>query len=140
MATTRLSFARGITLDGMQPGLIPAIEYTSALMQYATGGTVQSYDGRLALVVNGGIKPTITSGYRSIQKQAELYAARESNPYPVNAPGESSHNYGLGWDSDVPDQFHPLWRQVREFVGWRVPDNDVVHAEVPDWRRLVGKA
>src|SRR5688572_21404137 len=37
----------------------------------------------------------ITSGYRSPEAQAQLYANRASNPYPVAAPGSSMHERGL---------------------------------------------
>jgi hypothetical protein len=54
--------------------------------------------------------------------------------FPANEPGDSAHNYGLAWDSWVPEEFRPWWQAVREYAGFRVPSNDWVHAEYPDWR------
>lgn len=86
-----------------------------------------------------GVEPVITSGYRSIEKQQQLYDQRSSNPYPVNRPGDSAHNYGLAFDSDVPDKWMPTWIAFRRWVGFTVPDNDEVHTEVPNWRQYVAK-
>lgn len=127
----------GVELSGLQNWLRPAVELSLSLMQAVSGGTVQSYDGAYDLRVKGGVRPVITSTYRSIAEQQKLYDARASNPYPVNRPGDSAHNYGLGFDSDVPEAWMPTWIQVRRYLGFRVPDNDEVHAEVPDWRRLI---
>ncbi|WP_157042088.1 M15 family metallopeptidase [Nitriliruptor alkaliphilus] len=47
---------------------------------------------------------TITSGYRSMEQQAAMYAAwlvDPNPPYPVAPPGASMHNYGLAFD--VPE-------------------------------------
>ena len=59
-------------------------------------------------------------------------------------PGDSAHQYGLAFDSsfaaDVKPQLMPLWVQVRRAVGFRVPDNDEVHAEVNGWREIVGRS
>ena len=62
--------------------------------------------------------------------------------YPANRPGDSSHNWGMGWDSEVPDQYMQLWRYVRASVGWTLspPGVDDVHAEWPGWRDAVRKA
>jgi len=57
--------------------------------------------------------------------------------YPANEPGDSSHNWRLAFDSWVPAPYVPLWRAIREAVGFRVPDNDVIHAEVPGWRAFI---
>lgn len=43
-----------------------------------------------------GVK--VTSVYRSPTKQAELYANRGNNPYPVARPGTSYHEYGRAFD------------------------------------------
>lgn len=107
----------------LQPWLIPYADYAIAWHQKVTG-----------------TRPTITSSYRSFDKQIKLYEARHTNPYPVNRPGDSAHNWGLAFDSDVPDVQMPTWIWIRRQLGFRVPDNDEVHAEVPDWRGLVDAA
>lgn len=122
---------RGVDVAGINPALLPYIEYACMWMKWATGGT---WDGR---TVSGGITPTITSGYRSIEKQAQLYADRASNPYPVSRPGNSAHNYGMAFDSDVPPKYMPEWIAIRRAVGFTVPANDEVHGEVPGWRSIV---
>ena len=58
--------------------------------------------------------------------------------YPANQPGDSAHNYGLAWDSYVPEEEMPLWVRIREYCGFAVPVNDEVHAELPDWREYIG--
>ena len=89
-----------------------------------------------------GIRPTVTSGYRTPAQQATLYVNRAANPYPVNRPGDSAHQFGLAFDSSFSAahkaQLMPLWKEVRWAVGFHVPDNDDVHAEVPGWRSLIG--
>ena len=88
-----------------------------------------------------GLKPVITSTYRSRSEQLKLYrdylAGR--SPWPANPPGTSGHQYGLAWDSWVPDAQLPLWTTIREAAGFRVPPNDVIHAEVPDWPAFRGR-
>lgn len=97
-----------------------------------------------------GITPTLTSTGRSLAEQRALL--NSNNPYPVNQPGDSSHNVirsalgdgSLGVDSWVPDQTVTIqgyrfnswevWTYLREWVGLRVPSNDRVHSEIPDWR------
>jgi len=111
-------------------------ELARAVHQLLTGGEYSAVDGK----IHGGSKPTTTSTYRSTQEQERLYAERASNPYPVNRPGDSAHQWGMAVDSDVPDREQPLWRAVREWVGFRVPSNDEVHGEVPNWRDIVRQA
>ena len=99
-----------------------------------------------------GLTPTITSTFRSVSKQAQLRAAYESclaqgvsiSPsntdancrYPANRPGDSAHNFGLAWDSSVPDGQWDLWNAIRSALGWTLDPNDRVHAEVPGWRAI----
>lgn len=99
-----------------------------------------------------GVPVTVTSVYRTRAQQEELYenfqackaagsypSAKSYGPglsckYPANRPGDSAHEYGLAWDSWVPDDYRAGWRYVRELAGFRVPANDEVHAERPGWR------
>lgn len=103
----------------------------------------------LAIAQELRIKPVITSGYRPRSQQASLYRkwltwlsrnswwspgkALPAKVFPANPPGLSGHEYGLAWDSWVPDKDMPLWTAIREYVGFRVPENDLIHAEVPEW-------
>jgi hypothetical protein len=86
-----------------------------------------------------GVPVTVTSSYRSIEQQRKLYAAYKAgnSRFPANPPGYSGHNYGLAWDSVVPDPYREWWGRVREAFGFRVPANDWIHAEVPNWQRYV---
>lgn len=103
------------------------------------------------------IPVTITSVTRTWSEQTKLRQRYESclaagetvsksNPnaacrYPANEPGDSAHNFGLAWDSWVPDgewqpgvSYWEAWIYLRRWAGFTVPDNDRVHAEVPQWR------
>lgn len=127
-----------LRLSGLNPGLVPAAEYTLQLGE--------AY----------GLKPTITSVHRSMAEQGELRRNYETclargepitpkniNPrcrYPANRPGDSGHNWGLAWDSWVPAAQMQLWAAIRRAVGWTVPEHDLVHAELPSWRSYVRRA
>lgn len=96
-----------------------------------------------------GLSPRVTSVRRSWANQLQLYAkhlrcrlmGRFPSPpdclFPANRPGDSSHQYGMSWDSVVPSAQMPLWVAIRRYVGFNVPGNDSIHAEVPGWRELV---
>lgn len=89
---------------------------------------------------------TITSGFRSFQEQARLRRNYENclakgtfreTPeckFPANRPGDSSHNFGLSWDSVVPPWAQEWWTHVRELAGFEVLPNDIIHAQVFNWR------
>ena len=72
----------------------------------------------------------ITSGYRSTDAQAQLYANRASNPYPVAPPGSSMHERGLA--IDVPADFVDDLLAVAPKVGLcqPYPADDPIHFEV----------
>ena len=77
-----------------------------------------------------GRKVPITSGYRSSEAQAALYAARAANPYPVAPPGLSMHEKGLA--IDVPADFVPTLLSVAPKAGLcqPYPADDPIHFEV----------
>lgn len=124
-------------LTGINPGLAGAADYT------------------LELAAQYGLRPEVTSVYRSISEQKDLRLRFErcvaqgikvypQNPnpacrYPANRPGDSAHNWGLAWDSWVKPEDMPLWTAIRRAVGWQVPDNDLIHAELPEWRKYVSR-
>ena len=72
----------------------------------------------------------ITSGYRSSEKQAALYADRAGNPYPVAPPGSSMHERGLA--IDVPAGFVARLLEVAPRAGLCHPHpvDDPIHFEV----------
>lgn len=97
-----------------------------------------------------GVPVTVTSTLRPWEQQERLrrrWEAAGSPPScvrtatglvcPANRPGDSAHNYGLAWDSTVPDRYQDWWDQIRSLAGFRVPPNDRIHAEVPNWRQFV---
>lgn len=95
-----------------------------------------------------GVPVTVTSGFRSFQEQATLRRNFErcvatgqmgktsSCRFPANKPGESSHNFGFSWDSVVPAWAQAWWTHVRELAGFEVLPNDIIHAQVPNWRNF----
>ena len=72
----------------------------------------------------------ITSGYRSTEAQAALYADRAGNPYPVAAPGSSMHERGLA--VDVPADFVPRLLAIAPRAGLcqPYPGDDPIHFEI----------
>lgn len=105
-----------------------------------------------------GLKePIVTSVFRSLDFQRKLrenwercvaegafpsdrsFAPGMSCRWPANKPGDSAHNFGVAWDSWVPPEHMPLWVAIRRYVGWHVPDNDVIHAELPNWRQYFAR-
>lgn len=108
-----------IALRGLHQELRPYAEYT---MQLA-----REY----------GIQPYITSVFRTWTEQQQLRRRWEAgkSKWPANRPGDSAHNWGFAFDSWVPDAQLPLWTAIREYVGWEVPRNDIIHAGLPNWRQ-----
>lgn len=70
--------------------------------------------GLLDVGLRYGLNPQVTSTFRSLEEQAQLYreylAGR--HPYPVAPPGESLHNYGLAVDivSRDNDWLGAVWK------------------------------
>lgn len=91
-----------------------------------------------------GIRPLVTSGFRSWNEQLELRRKWEAglSRFPANIPGDSAHNFGWAWDSVISDprftqeSLDNWWIAVRQAAGFNVPSNDRIHAEVPNWRRF----
>lgn len=125
MATGRLK------LVGLDPSIRPAAEWTLAVADYY------------------GVPVDVISGFRSIEAQRVLRQKYESCvaagrfpsapdcKYGANRPGESAHNFGLAFDSVVPDRLMPWWAMVRRHAGFHVIDADPPHAEYPGWRGFV---
>lgn len=85
------------------------------------------------------IPVTVTSVRRTFAEQTVLRRKWEQGKsrFPANRPGESSHNFGLAFDSWVAERDRQAWEAIREWVGFRVPSNDWIHGEVPGWRQFV---
>lgn len=67
-----------------------------------------------------GINYNVTSGYRSSEKQAELWRDRATNPFPVAPPGTSKHERGLAFDMTLADESQrPAANTVMEKHGFR---------------------
>lgn len=77
-----------------------------------------------------GAPVPVVSGYRSPARQAELWAHRGSNPYPVAPPGTSMHERGLA--VDVPADFVDRLLAVAADAGLchPYPEADPIHFEV----------
>jgi len=109
----------------------------------------QAAEFSMAVAQHFGINPRVTSAFRPWSQQVILRrnfercvaAGRFPSPpdcrFPANRPGDSSHQFGLSFDSVVPELDQSNWNAIRRWVGFRVPSNDLIHAEVPDWRRFV---
>lgn len=89
-----------------------------------------------------GVPVTVTSGFRSLDAQRRLYDAYRlgTSKWPANRPGDSAHNFGLAFDSVVPDYLWPWWTTVRQAAGFEVLPNDVPHAQAPNWRDFVRRS
>jgi len=109
-------------------------------------------NGLWALDVAGfyGVPVHVTSVWRSWTAQKALrdkfercvargeFGRSAACRFPANRPGESSHEFGLSWDSTVPPQYQSWWNDVRRFAGFEVLPNDLIHAQLPNWRDFVG--
>lgn len=135
-----------LNLSGLHPGLVDAALYS------------------IELAGANGFEVIVTSTARTWAEQVALrkhwddcvaagraYTAPDCL-YPANQPGDTAHHIwktsdgqmgSLAWDSvpavngdELPkdDYRWDWWVQIRRYVGFRVPDNDLVHAELPDWR------
>lgn len=97
-----------------------------------------------------GVSVTVVSGKRSRAEQTRLwtnfqqclrsgrFGRTKDCQYPANPPGESAHEFGLAWDSSVSPELVSWWTLVRRTAGFTVLENDLPHAEAPNWRAYVG--
>jgi hypothetical protein len=127
-------------------------------------GLVDAAVYAIELAGQNGFEVIVTSTARTWAEQVALYdhwvkcqqAGRAYQPpdclYPANQPGDTAHHVwktgegrsgALAFDSVPADRGVELpkddyrwdwWKQIREYVGFRVPENDFVHAELPNWR------
>jgi len=87
-----------------------------------------------------GLSPVVTSVRRPWAEQQRLRERweRGESQFPANRPGDSAHQYGLAFDSWVPDEHMACWVDIRRSVGLSVPAGDLIHAERPNWRSTPG--
>lgn len=94
------------------------------------------YYGRHLLALGQQYDPhlRLTSGYRSIEKQAQLYQRylRGEHSYPVARPGTSKHNYGRAFDlhggnDEVLNWLGRVWESWGGVWGGRF--RDPIHFE-----------
>lgn len=120
-----------MSLRGLNPEVRARAEWTLAVAGYY------------------GVPVQVTSTLRSWESQQALRTRYEAclrsgqvgqpGPcrYPANRPGDSSHQYGLSWDSVVDPVVEPWWVGVRRYAGFEIFDHDKIHAQVPSWRQYV---
>ena len=103
--------------------------------------------GIVAELARRGLRAVVTSGYRSLAKQARLYEAyRRGGPLAAR-PGQSAHNFGLAVDIAFPGEprssrhYATMHRIARTFglqpLGVFQRGKDPYHVEVPNWRELI---
>lgn len=126
-----------IQLGGLHPELRPAAEWLVGEWQ-RQGGTIEITSVKRTLEKQEQLRRNFDLCVaKGLQGQAVSLSPGMSCKWPANKPGDSAHNFGLAWDSWVPDDQMPTWVQWRKWQGWHVPDNDVIHAELPNWRDYV---
>ena len=83
-----------------------------------------------------GLSPVITSTFRTWAEQKKLCEDWEAgrSKWPANRPGDSAHQYGLAFDSWVPEEWFPAWSWLRRYAGFEVLANDKIHGQYPNWR------
>ena len=94
-----------------------------------------------------GIPARVTSGYRSIAKQRQLYNAYRRGGPLAAAPGSSSHNFGLAVDIAIAgaardDRRYAKLHRIGRKHGLEPLDGeqrrvDPYHLQLPNWRSLV---
>lgn len=92
-----------------------------------TVGLNQTFADRLSDFQQDNPNIRVNSAYRSPARQAELYANRGNNPYPVAAPGTSLHEKGMAVDLGG---LTPADREMAKQYGIAFPvTGDPVHAQ-----------
>lgn len=96
------------------------------------------------------VSVTVVSAFRNRREQTRLwnnyqqclrsgrFGKTADCRYPANPPGESAHEFRLAWDSSVAPELMSWWTMVRRAAGFHVLENDLPHAEAPNWRAYVG--
>ncbi|MEX2195046.1 MAG: M15 family metallopeptidase [Thermoleophilaceae bacterium] len=128
-------FAGALGAAAASPGAVPAQAAAPGSYPHLSGDLDAAPDllARLdALAARRGERFEITSGHRSYDEQARLWAGRGSNPFPVAQPGTSRHETGRAADvtiggrpiQDVIPAGELLAAGIRPLAG------DAVHVEL----------
>lgn len=100
---------------------------------------LRTYGNQLVLVAEqNGLRPRITSGYRTYGQQKALYEkymAGQSR-YPASPPGQGSHELGWAFDMVVDPmeylgELGRLWESWGGTWGGRWRNADPIHFELP---------
>lgn len=105
---------------------------------------VEAVELGLELLRRLGVDVDVTEGYRTIERQNQLFAQGRTRPGQkvTNARGgQSAHNYGLavdlrarrGYNSEDQKVVH----EVGKFLGFGTVTNDLPHWEWPGWSRFI---
>lgn len=118
-------------LGGLWPPMADAVRF---LQQY-----IEYYN----------LQVSITSGYRSFEEQAALFAQGRTRSEIINQvrkrgaggsvtdapPGQSAHNYGLAVDLDGPHLAYAM--DLARQIGFGLVSWDPNHIEWPGWQSLL---
>ncbi|NBP00193.1 MAG: hypothetical protein EBU90_08715 [Proteobacteria bacterium] len=96
----------------------------------------QAFQNAAASARKSGVNISLSSAYRSYEKQAALYANRASNPYPVAAPGTSNHGYGIAIDVPEGTPGHNWMIANGRQFGWKNLPGDAVHFDFVGGSRM----
>jgi len=107
----------------LSPGQLTAVQGGYQLRSDAA----QAFQNASAAARKSGVNITLSSAYRSYEKQAALYANRANNPYPVAAPGTSNHGYGIAVDVPEGTPGHNWMIANGRQFGWKNLPGDAVH-------------
>jgi len=87
-----------------------------------------------------GFAPTVTSGFRSFEQQAGLYADYRAgrSRLPAAAPGRSAHNYGLAIDVWAGNGQQDAMMAILKAFGGELVRGDAPHVQYPGFHRYLG--
>jgi diguanylate cyclase (GGDEF)-like protein len=108
-APVSMNFPKGVTAG-------PQVDF-SGVHPEVSAAFQKALDEAKALGIPANVR--VTSAARSREKQAQLYANRAQNKYPVAPPGKSLHEQGRAFDIDTSDEYRPHLTAVMERHGFK---------------------
>lgn len=72
----------------------------------------------LERLFNAKIAYKITSGYRTLERQRELWIENNKNPELVAEPGKSLHNFGRAIDIIIQKEYKQIAKELAEKLGF----------------------